>query len=103
MNLLKVLLAGAAVGVIVTAFRDYENETWLVPERPFRGFAGAGTGVDEEPETEPLLGYDGMDQDTLIDWLGDADLDRETLLRVRAYEAQNRNREPVLAAVEDLL
>jgi hypothetical protein len=54
-------------------------------------------------EAEPVLGYDGMDRDTLLDWLGEADLDRETLLRLRDYEATHRSREGVLEAVDALL
>lgn len=95
MRLLKVLLAGAAVGVIVAAFRDFENRTWLVP-------AGAA-GSDEAGGTEPVLGYDGMDQDTLLDWLGEADLDDATLERMHRYELANHGREPVLSAIEDQL
>jgi len=50
-----------------------------------------------------VLGYDGMDRDTLLDWLRDADLDRSTLLRIQAYEGANLGREPVLDAIEDML
>lgn len=98
MNLFKVLLAGAAIGVIVTAFRDSDNESWLIPAPPF----GRG-GADDEVLPEPILGYDGMDQETLIDWLGDADLDRTALLRMRRYEASNRGREAVVSAIDDML
>jgi hypothetical protein len=98
MRLLKMLLAGAAIGVIVTAFRDFENETWLIPVRP----GGAG-GMDLEDEPEPVLGYDGMDQDTLLDWLADAAVDADTLERMHRYELAGRGREPVLSAIEDRL
>jgi hypothetical protein len=54
-------------------------------------------------ESEPVLGYDGMDQETLIDWLERAELDEETLRTVEAYESAQRRREPVLEAVRDLL
>lgn len=94
MNLIKMLVGGAAVAAIVAAFRDFENRAWLEPALP----RSPGDTI-----TEPILGYDGMDQETVIDWLGDADLDRATLTRIRSYERANRNREPVLAAVEDLL
>ena len=100
MNLFKALLAGAAIGVIVTAFRDSENDTWLIPAVPLGG-RGGRPGPDELPE--PVLGYDGMDQETLIDWLGDARLDRSSLTRMRRYEMGNRGREAVLAAIDDLL
>ena len=94
MNLIKLIVGGAAVAAIVAAFRDFENGGWLEPALP------RGTASTTE---EPILGYDGMNQETVIDWLGDADLDRVTLTRIRSYERANRNREPVLAAVEDLL
>lgn len=96
MNFFKLLLAGAAVGVILVAFRDSENRTWLLPASP-----GGADGDGES--TEPVLGYDGMDAETLLDWLGDAQLDRETLLRMHRYEERNRAREAVLAAISDLL
>lgn len=95
MNLIKLIVGGAAVAAIAAAFRDFENRGWLTPALP----RPAGYDLNEEP----ILGYDGMDQETLIDWLGDADLDRATLTRMRAYERANRNREPVLSAVEDML
>lgn len=94
MNLLKLLAVGAVAGVVVAAFRDAENGGWL----PLGGFA--------EPEpggTEPVLGYDGMDRDTLIDWLAAAELDRATLLEIRTYEAANRARKPVINALADML
>jgi hypothetical protein len=105
MNWLKALLAGAAVGVILIAFRDFENERWLAPAG---AGGGAGTGgrsgvEDEEVEEEPLLGYDGMDEETLLAWLSDARLDRRTLTRIRRYEAENLDREAVIEAVDELL
>jgi hypothetical protein len=105
MNWLKALLAGAAVGVILIAFRDFENERWLAP-------AGAGGGAttggpvgmaEEEVEEEPLLGYDGMDEETLLAWISDARLDRRTLTRIRRYEADNLGRDAVIEAVDGLL
>ena len=96
MRLLKVLLGAAAVGVVAVAFR--ERGRWLRPALP--GDDEGGLLVNGE---EPVLGYDGMDRDTLLDWLADADLDLDTLLRVRAYETANLAREPVLDAVDDLL
>jgi hypothetical protein len=100
MNLLKTLLAAAAAGIIVLAFRDGDNARWLQPALPGRG--PGGPDLDEDDE-EPVLGYDGMDRDTLIDWLGQAELEEATLRRVRRYELFNQNRQPVLDAVEDLL
>jgi hypothetical protein len=95
MDLLKFLTVGAVAGVVVAAFRDTETGGWL----PLGGYAGAA----EIDETEPVLGYDGMDRDTLIDWLAAADLDRETLRDIRGYENAHHARRPVLNALEDLL
>jgi hypothetical protein len=98
---LKVLIGFAAVGVVAAAFRDTARRRWLRPAVPF--------GDDDEGGDfllggqEPVLGYDGMDRDTLLDWLGEADLDRGTLLRIQAYESANFARGPVLDAVEDML
>jgi len=103
MRLLKLLLAGAAIGVILVAFRDSENETWLLPVGPMGGGGGLGGGGIADIDTEPVLGYDGMDQDTLLDWLDGANLDPATLERMHRYELANRGREPVLAAIEDRL
>ena len=99
MRLLKMLLAGAAVGVILTAFRDFEKETWLIPT----GSGGGPLDDDLDDEEEPVLGYDGMDVDTLLDWLDDAELDPDTLERMHRYELARRGREPVLSAIEDRL
>lgn len=84
----------AMVGAAVVALRELTRRGML----PRAGEAGVEPGGEE-----PVLGYDGMDRDTLIDWLNDADLDRESLLRIRAYEEANRAREPVLEAVATLL
>ena len=97
MNLLKLLVAGAAIGVIVIAFRDADQERWIAP--PLR-LAGEG----EDPgEAEPLLGYDGMDVDALIDWMDGAGPDRATLERMRDYESAHLAREGVLAAIVERL
>jgi hypothetical protein len=105
MNWLKALLAGAAVGVILIAFRDFENERWLAPAGGMgtRGPAGVADEEMEELEEEPLLGYDGMDQETLLAWLADARLDRGTLTRIRRYEEQTLGREAVIDAVDGML
>jgi hypothetical protein len=102
MNWIKALLATAAVGVIVIAFRDSENERWLAPTGRGQGDRDAGNYIPDGEE-EPVLGYDGMDQEALLDWLVDARLDRSTLARIRRYEAENLGRESVIEAVEDLL
>lgn len=96
MNLLKAMVAAAAVGVIVVAFQDTETGGWL----PLDGTLDDGMGADSP---EPILGYDGMDRDTLIDFLGSAELDRATLLRIQAYEMANQGRGVVLDSIADLL
>lgn len=96
MNLLKALVAAAAVGVIVVAFQDTETGGWL----PLGGTEGDRMDADSP---EPILGYDGMDRDTLIDFFGAAELDRATLLRIQAYEMGNQGRGVVLDSIADLL
>lgn len=54
-------------------------------------------------EEEPILGYDGMDRDTLVAWIRDADLDEDTLIRIHEYEATNEGRERVLRTVSEML
>jgi hypothetical protein len=106
MNALKVLVGAAAAGTIALAFRDFANGGWLQPALPGGGWAGGGDLLEEDQEElleEPVLGYDGMDRDTLVSWLDDADLDEATLLRVRRYEQATQDREPVLDKVDDLL
>lgn len=102
MRLLKLIVAGAAVAVIVAAFRDLENQRWLSPAGLGDRF-GRGEGEEDDDETEPVLGYDGMDQDTIIEWLDAAELDRATLVRMHRYEERHLARGPVLAAIGDLL
>ncbi len=96
MKALRLLAGLVAVGAAVAVLRQ-------VAARRGAPGVGAGRALPQPGGEEPVLGYDGMDRDTLIDWLSDADLDRETLLRVRAYEEVNRNREPVLETVATLL
>ncbi|HEU0015587.1 MAG TPA: hypothetical protein VFQ45_18060 [Longimicrobium sp.] len=105
MRLVKMLLGAAAVGVVVAAFRDSRTRRWLRPALPGRDGGGAdeGAGMLVEESEEPVLGYDGMDRDTLVDWLRESTLDRDTLLRIRRYERINANRQPVLDTVDDLL
>ena len=93
MNLFKLLLAGAAIGVIVSAFRDFDQQRWLTP-------AGLDTSPDFDLDEEPVLGYDGMDVDTLLDWLDQAKLDRSRLVAMRTYEEAGQGREAVLRAIE---
>ena len=76
MRVLKLLRGVAAVGVVAAAFRDSARGRWLRPSVPFAGDdEEGGMAVDEQ---EPVLGYDGMDRDTLLEWLRDAELDRAT-------------------------
>ncbi|HEX2204135.1 MAG TPA: hypothetical protein VHG91_12585 [Longimicrobium sp.] len=105
MRLWKVLLGAAAVGAIALAFRDFDNRRWLGPAVPGGPDARDDDEGDEEGEwvEEPVLGYDGMDRDTLVAWLDDADLDETVLLRIRRYEESNAGRDPVLDKVDDLL
>ena len=100
MSFLKGLAAAAAMAVIVIAFRDARSGGWLAPVLP-----GGGADLDEldELDEEPVLGYDGMDVETLRDWLADAGLDRATLLRMQGYEEAHLGRESVLAAIDDQL
>ena len=94
MKTIQWMLAGVAVGVIAVAFRDFERREWLSPALP------RGATIDEE---EPVLGYDGMDQETAIDWIAAADLDADTVERMIEYERANRDRIPVLEALEEQL
>lgn len=89
MKWIKALMAGALLGLALIAFRDSTDDRLIAD------------GSDEDEE--PVLGYDGMDQETLLDWLGDARLDRETLLQLRRYEEGNLGREAVIEMVEELL
>lgn len=99
MNLLKLALASAATAVILTAFRDREGSRWLAPA----GLGGAPQPQEPELMTEPVLGYDGMDEDTLLDWISAAELDERTLRGIERYERTNRDRGPVLDTLADLL
>jgi hypothetical protein len=106
MNYLKLVLGAAAAGTIMLAFRDFDNGGWLQPALPGGGLGGDGVMLeedDEEQPEEPVLGYDGMDRDTLLEWLDDADLDEATLLRMRRYESAGEDREAVVDKIDDLL
>jgi hypothetical protein len=122
----KFALGAAAVGVIAFAFRgalrggslEAALEGSDTSGRDLRagagrrGFVGddegwdvarGGIGEYADADEEPVLGYDGMDRDSLIEWLRDASLDEGTLLHIERYERARENREPVLDAVGDLL
>jgi hypothetical protein len=101
MNTLKWIVAGLLVGIAVSAFRDFERGAWLAPALP--DDEEEEEEEEEVGEEEPVLGYDGMDQETVLDWIENADLDRSTLRRIIRYEEENRSREPVLEALEELL
>ncbi|HEU4558362.1 MAG TPA: hypothetical protein VFS20_10950 [Longimicrobium sp.] len=106
MRALKVLIGAAAGAAIVLALRDYRQGGWLRPALPGAMRDDDGLLLEDDEEElleEPVLGYDGMDRDTLIEWLDDADLDESTLLRIRRYELETDNREPVLDRIDDLL
>ena len=107
MNVLKVVLGAAAAGTIVLAFRDFEGGGWLQPALPGARWDERDLLLEEDEDEalleEPVLGYDGMDRDTLVAWMDDADLDEATLLRIRRYEVANQDREPVLDRIDDLL
>ena len=94
MNKLRWLIAGIAVGLIAVAYRDMERGEWITPPLPRRD-----TETDEE---EPVLGYDGMDQETLFDWIAESDLDDDTIDRILDYERVHGDREPVIDALERL-
>ncbi|HEX8430192.1 MAG TPA: hypothetical protein VF625_02850 [Longimicrobium sp.] len=101
----KLLLGAAAIGVIVYAVREVMGRRSGVAALPGGDAEGDDGAIGEyrNDDEEPTLGYDGMDRDTLVDWLQDANLDESTLLRIERYERANENREPVLDAVGDLL
>lgn len=120
----KFALGAAAVGVIAFAIRgrfrggadaapakgDLRFGSGLTdfrggpaPDYPTRANATGAIGEYADTDEEPVLGYDGMDRDTLIEWLRDSALDETTLLRIERYERAKENREPVLDAVGDLL
>lgn len=94
MKTLKWLLAGIVIGAICLAFRDLKTGEWLRPPIPDRH-------LSPDPE-EPVLGYDGMDQETLIDWLFTAQLDGESIERIRRFEEVNLGRERVLEVLDEL-
>jgi hypothetical protein len=94
MKSLKWILAGLIAGVIIAAFRDFERSRWLAPAIP---------GEEEADDREPLLGYDGMDQETILEWLADSELDETTVESVIRYERSHLRREPVIEALEEML
>lgn len=94
MRILQVLIGGLVGGGLAALFWAWQTGRLAVDEAPPLPSPGG---------PEPVLGYDGMDRDTLIDWLERADLETDTLERVRSYEQANRNRGMVLQAIDELL
>ncbi|MBW3628998.1 MAG: hypothetical protein KY464_06835 [Gemmatimonadetes bacterium] len=99
MKLLKLLAVGAAVGVIVIAFRDLDQGRSTARALP----GGGSLDDDDVDETEPMLGYDGMDVGALLDWFDQTAPDRALLERIRRYEMTHLAREAVLGALDDRL
>ena len=95
MRILNWVLAGIAVGVVASALLDPELRRRLTTARR------NGSGI--VAETEPVLGYDGMDQETLLEWLPDAGLDGETLENMLRYEEAHLHREPVITTLREML
>lgn len=95
MDKVKWMVAGVLVGIIAVAFRDMRHGRWLSPAMPPR--------APEPNGEEPVLGYDGMTQETLLEWLSGANLDTYSLERIIEYEEVNQGREPVLQLLQELL
>lgn len=95
MKTLHWMLAGIAIGVVIAGFRDFDYRRWLSPAGP----------IDSElPDgREPVLGYDGMNQETLLEWLPAANLDSDTLEDMIRYEHANLGRETVLEVLDEML
>lgn len=54
-----------------------------------------------EDQQEPILGYDGMDQETLLEWLDDAELDGDQIEQIIRYEERHARREPILSTLHE--
>jgi len=92
MKTLQWMLAGVAVGLIIAAVRELR----------YRSLASAAlVSIADGPE--PVLGYDGMDQEAILEWLPYAELDADLLEEIGRYEVATRAREPVLDLIDDLL
>lgn len=70
-----------------------------------RRHAGLPPRLQREPEhrageptpgREPVLGYDGMDLDTVLAWIEEADPGPEQLFTLLEYERTHRDREAVV-------
>ncbi|MDR0786373.1 MAG: hypothetical protein LBG44_00655 [Gemmatimonadota bacterium] len=94
-------LAGLAAVGGITGFRYLArrgNSSRIAGDNFAERTSGAGNRLEE-----PVLGYDGMDQETLLEWLQDAYLGDDELMGIAKYERATLDREPVLAMVDDLL
>jgi hypothetical protein len=98
MNRLKWFAGGLLIGLVLSTLRDQDRGDWVSGGR-----VGDGADGDVDLEEEPVLGYDGMDQETLLEWIEGATLDDETIERMIRYESGNRRRAPVLDVLHDLL
>ncbi len=93
--MIKRLLVGGLVGGVTAVAARLAMRT-----------ATGETGLERETDpgdSEPVLGYDGMDRDVLIDWLERAKPDTDTLRRIDAYERMHHGREAVLEKVSELM
>lgn len=93
MKTIQWIMAGLAVGLSAGATGELIRN---------RRLASALSGPQPDGP-EPILGYDGMDQETCLEWLRDADLDPTIVHRVILYENANRRREPIITALQELL
>jgi hypothetical protein len=98
MNRLKWFAGGLLLGLVLSGLRDQDRGDWVSAGR-----MGEDRDSDVDLEEEPVLGYDGMDQETILDWIDGATLDDETIERMIRYESGNRRRGPVLDVLHDLL
>lgn len=55
------------------------------------------------PDPEPILGFDGMTVDDVLDWIRDADPDPALLRRILGYERGHRRRDPIIRECRDRL
>ncbi|HEX7052279.1 MAG TPA: hypothetical protein VF188_18880 [Longimicrobiales bacterium] len=55
------------------------------------------------PSAEPFLGYDGLEVDDVIQWIGESDPEPSLLRAILTYEREHRRREPVLRTCRDRL
>jgi hypothetical protein len=95
MKILQWIVAGVLLGVIVSRLRRFVEEGAFAPVKAPEALEAGGA--------EPVLGYDGMDQETLLEWLPAAKLDSETVEDILRYEEANLCREPVVAVLEEML